>query len=629
VVYSQKCPKYDRTIKAGDGYLNDKKFKEAIVEYQAAQIAAKECEISGEELVERFKRVFDALAKLKDDAETNRIIADKATALAKERLAKEQVEKQKAEELNGIAQSQVYANAAYIFCERDPTIAISFAFSSLEMRRNRMALMAMLKAFNFNSWFYNKNMDGLRDADLSPDGSAIAKIAPDSSLQIEDLRLHKTYRSKTTTENVRYLPNGNLLTWSKSKFGRPLGAIELRDHKGMVIGRHVLKFVDFVVDEKGMVALPVAGDDGKVRICRINPVNGKLSFLEVPESFGTLSLVYATSSKFTILCNSYPGNIWITPNAALGISIAAPPRKLICAVDIKGLKAAFYIKSSNVGEPDLAGILNLDGVNPGRKIVMMPLKVASSPASTGSIKFLDENNIIATSSDGWSQIINLPTKENYPIDGLRPIDQIIPIQKDSLFVLARRSGEITIYDLKGIPINMLRGNGSSDGVNQAVSRLTVDKNGEQILTVSRGNAKLWQRPHYNLKYIISNTENSLSSAPSYFTRYNISEISEKVNIESDPLLSMPVNNVGEVFLQFHFGGYSDLFRTSLQFGYENVADMREEDDYSFTIFTDKNYKRKFIVKPELVYRLIKKEFEDARILLIDDDLKSKWIGAEF
>lgn len=628
--FGQHCPKYEKSIKAGDTYVRAKKYKEAIVEFQAAQIAARECDLSGDVLADKFKQVFDGLTRQKDEADANRVIAEKATALAREGLTREQKEKAKAEVLRDFARSQAYANAAYIFCEKDPTLAMSFAFSSLSIHKNDMAFIALLKAFNMNSWFYSHNWESFGDADLSPDGSFVARVSSEADLKIENLRTGRIVTCQEKADNVQFLPNGNILLWSRMGADKPLGDLIIltRDYKE--ICHYRLKFLNVTIDDKGTIMLPAFDEERRTQVCWINPDNGKLKKVLLPRSFTGLPHVNATSSQFTIFCEDFPASLWITTNSESGISINPPPRKIIRSVDIKGTKAVFYLRGAVKGEQDAIGVLNLDGLNSGRAMSILPLKDVNESDASGIVKFLDDNTIIASSTSGWSKILNLATNASYIIGGSRASDQIISFPKDSLFIMGRRSGEITVYDFKGIAISNLQGSIASDGLNEAFGKITIDKSGTQVLTVSRNGARLWQRPRYDLKWesLSSEADSVLPAKLSYFKLFDVSKGFDRASIEKYSLSSMPINNLGEIFLQFNLGGYTDLFKTNLQKGIENVFMMGDKYNFGYCLYTDNNYKRYFILKPDLVFGLIKKEFEEDRIMQITNKFKAKWVETD-
>lgn len=87
--YSQ-CPKYNQAIEAGKIFLTQKAFDKAIVEFQAAQIAARECKQSKGEPAILLKKAFDGIQKQRDRA----IEAGKKALLEKQSAikAKEQAE---------------------------------------------------------------------------------------------------------------------------------------------------------------------------------------------------------------------------------------------------------------------------------------------------------------------------------------------------------------------------------------------------------------------------------------------------------------------------------------------------------------------------------------------------------
>lgn len=87
--YSQ-CPKYNQAIEAGKSFLIQKAFDKAIVEFQAAQIAARECKQSKGEPAILLKKAFDGIQKQRDRA----IEASKKTLIEKQSAikAKEQAE---------------------------------------------------------------------------------------------------------------------------------------------------------------------------------------------------------------------------------------------------------------------------------------------------------------------------------------------------------------------------------------------------------------------------------------------------------------------------------------------------------------------------------------------------------
>lgn len=620
------CEKYNRAVKSGDDFMKVQKYKEAIVEYQTAQIAARECDNNPEGLTERFKRVFDALTEQKEEADANRVIAERASVLAKERLLKEQKETKRAELLKNLALSQTFANAAYIFCEKDPTIAMSFAFSSLKMHSNKMAQLALLKAFNINSWFYKRFWENLKGADLSQSGDLIAMIDEKNNISVENLKTGRILSLPWHGDKIRFLNNDNLLVWTPLKPDKKVGELIIISKEGKVISHQNLKFLNLVLDEKGTIIVPVI-QEKRIEIYRINPANGKMTSVVAPQSFTNLSFFYNASSLFTILCEGTPGEIWITTSSPTGIVVTMPQKKNITSIDIRGMTAAFYLRSTVKGESDALGILNLDGVNSGRKITLYPLDIEKGEKSKGTVKFLDNNIVLASSENGNSKIFHLRTKASFNIPGFMACDQIITLPKDSCFIAGRRSGELTMYDFQGVPIGCMQGCESSAGATQAFFKLSMDTTREQLLTVSRNDVRIWQRPKYSLKFkrSLPGKEIFLPNELSYFKSFYQADTLEEVIIEDDPLSSIPINNLGEVFLKFRLGGHTDVFKTNLQKEVEDVISMKQENDYIYGLDTDRQYKRIFVTDPDVIYKLIKKEFDEHRLILINETLKSRWV----
>lgn len=86
---SQNCPRYDNALKAGNEYLERRFYDKALKEFQAAQIAARECGISTKIPAAGLDKVFKGLeaqnrrAKfLQSQAEKDRFIADSTKLIA-------------------------------------------------------------------------------------------------------------------------------------------------------------------------------------------------------------------------------------------------------------------------------------------------------------------------------------------------------------------------------------------------------------------------------------------------------------------------------------------------------------------------------------------------------------------
>jgi|GEM_PF-6140042 len=90
VALAQPCIKYQEAMSAGDRYYNSNppNLDQALIEYQAAQIAARECGISGDTASLKLKLVFEGLKAQRNQADAARRLAEQATVRAKAALAK-------------------------------------------------------------------------------------------------------------------------------------------------------------------------------------------------------------------------------------------------------------------------------------------------------------------------------------------------------------------------------------------------------------------------------------------------------------------------------------------------------------------------------------------------------------
>src|SRR5258705_11387302 len=70
-LHAQYCFKYEEAMKAGDNYLNKTKppnYDKALIEFRAAQIAARECGKVTEDPAAKLKKVFKGLESQRNEA---------------------------------------------------------------------------------------------------------------------------------------------------------------------------------------------------------------------------------------------------------------------------------------------------------------------------------------------------------------------------------------------------------------------------------------------------------------------------------------------------------------------------------------------------------------------------------
>lgn len=95
---AQPCPKYTQAMQAGEQYLARRDYDRALVEFQAAQIAARECELPlhfGTKANVQVQAVFAGLRRQRDDAEAARREAEAQRRAAQQARQQAQAEAQR------------------------------------------------------------------------------------------------------------------------------------------------------------------------------------------------------------------------------------------------------------------------------------------------------------------------------------------------------------------------------------------------------------------------------------------------------------------------------------------------------------------------------------------------------
>jgi hypothetical protein len=136
-VQAQNCPKYDKAMNAGHNYLNKTKqpdYDKALIEFQAAQIAARECGIITDKPAIELKKVFDGLKKQRDDAVNAKREAETQKAIA-ESNTKEAVAQKEA---NQIQLARNYWNTSQIArTENNLLEALHFTAEAVAINRDK------------------------------------------------------------------------------------------------------------------------------------------------------------------------------------------------------------------------------------------------------------------------------------------------------------------------------------------------------------------------------------------------------------------------------------------------------------------------------------------------------------
>jgi hypothetical protein len=67
-IQAQNCPKYDKAMTRGKYFLQRANYDSALVQFQVAQIAARECKMTTNEPADSLKNVFKGIQDQRDAA---------------------------------------------------------------------------------------------------------------------------------------------------------------------------------------------------------------------------------------------------------------------------------------------------------------------------------------------------------------------------------------------------------------------------------------------------------------------------------------------------------------------------------------------------------------------------------
>lgn len=113
-VQAQKtCAKYDTAMKNGYEYLSKKKYDKALIEFQAAQIAGRECGIAIDKAADELRKVFQGLSYQRDEAINAKMVAVKSDIETKRALEVAKKEKIRADSALSLANKLV--NTIYFY----------------------------------------------------------------------------------------------------------------------------------------------------------------------------------------------------------------------------------------------------------------------------------------------------------------------------------------------------------------------------------------------------------------------------------------------------------------------------------------------------------------------------------
>jgi hypothetical protein len=429
-----------------------------------------------------------------------------------------------AESQRGQRLAETYGNAAYSYSERDPTLALRLAQISLNYVSSISAQAATLRAFNLSSWFYSERLDDSHDAALSGDGRTLAWIDDNSILHHRELstKLEKSW--KISTGSFSIAGSGNISLAS----GDRVATWQYRD--GTRSGNVILWSAD------GVALKVFQGDYDRVTVCSTDIVAAR-EFVGTQEAVRAINFKSITADTLIASTPSFVSDFSRFLNAFSPLA-CTPDGNVIASVRSSGLTIFRGGQSQVIEAPEGYRIEDLELSKEGQRIAaflrgkidavglldssskrwtVVKLHETSSEAEgiSGYVRFLDDNRIIAASTTGWAQIVDIEKQIATPMsDRRRGIDQIAVHRETGTFIVARRSGSVTVYDKGGFPVARLVGTAPSDALNSNFSVISFSTSGNLLLTAARDGVRLWHRPTYAL---VMSLEGSLQGRESNFS----------------------------------------------------------------------------------------------------------------
>ena len=144
-----QCPKYDKLLNEGKSYLKKSFFDKALLKFQAAQVAARECGTDSKEADEEIIIVFKRLQKQRDDAIKSKKEAEEQRKIAEEEQEKAEIAKletqaalSKADKLINafyfydgkfaLASKEIDGKVKFGFINKDANVVIDYKYDKAE-----------------------------------------------------------------------------------------------------------------------------------------------------------------------------------------------------------------------------------------------------------------------------------------------------------------------------------------------------------------------------------------------------------------------------------------------------------------------------------------------------------------
>jgi hypothetical protein len=565
-----------------------------------------------------------------------RLEEEKQRAFANEQRVAAEEQRAIATTERDLARRQALGNAAYALSERDPTLAVQFARLAGIAEKSGIAAIALLKAVNTGSWLYSHRIDDALDADLSADGRLLAWIDRSQSLHVLEIDAgNKPTIVKVDASHVKWLHAGRLLTWTDWDATDRKGTISVIDASGGIVGAHQFEFNEPTVCESGRIYVPSVDRSTRERRTVVHAIDSRtaaLTTFKLPSAVEHLDLKAAClpDERGIIAFQTIPGLIAVarTDGSQEVIGIPDGYHASDIAVDPRSRQAALYLTGALRGVTDAVGRIDLsaDGVSTQHSLEIVPLPESPGFDSGGVIAFLPDGRVVAASTDGWTRVIDF-TSVNQAVVAARQraVDRIAMVPSSGEFVMARRSGRVTIFDSRGVATGQLLGEFHSDGQNPVFSRVASSSAGDRVLTVSRNGARLWRRPRYQLTIPRTASYRRSDKAPDFAARA-AGDLAE-VGTACRSTATIKVDDVGQLSLCVQISNRTEYFDLGLTKDDIAIRSAGPVDSALYRLTAD-DVERLFILSPSPALRLMEQDDRDRRLWSPDANTINSWVQSE-
>jgi len=519
------------------------------------------------------------------------------------------------------AVQQVKASTAYAYSLRDPTLAIQLAVDVFQSSEEVVtSSLAMLKAFNSGSWFYSHRFDNSWSADISPDGEYVAWIPEGGKVvRLEKLGTGVINELQVPATRVRFSPNGNILAWTGAGiWGEELSFISLFNMDGELLEQWTWDHYKVHFESNGFAAVVSSTEDHKRVLLIIDTKDGTVT--TSPFDYGPNSkkgqsdeVVVFDNGRSFFVAEMFPDQVTgsIDGNVIPALDIPIDYRIADIAVDSEKRIVVMVLMGSFRGVTDAIAWAPFDASGVGvLKMLHMPNSIGEAGAK---LRVLPDHRILATSTSGWTRIVDLDTRNEIAIDQSRGFDALAFSDSHKQFVMARRSGDVSLYDYSGNKTGVLLAETGSDGLNPQFKHIRFSEDGSKVLTQSKRTTRVWLRPKYNLSKAYDETFRPNQNEIANIMLNNVANTFDNLGDMAKPSRYM-LNDTGMYALPINYSGRPDYLPAYLS-----------KEDFRLSSFTNwkegvwkqnwsgRNMDRIFVLSPEIIRAVIEDEVTQGRL----------------